>query len=523
MALKKSNALVAAAVSLALSSMLLATSLNAGVINNDNPTAGKLGACGATDADLTACVGAWDLDNVEVKLYHANGSVFGAFDEVSGVYTSMIAGDSFASLVSSPDGLVAKVTGKIWPVGEPSGIKVVTGDAAVKNGKPENCLINTAYLEGTFLDVAAPMPVICSSPFQSHKRFKIAMQPATVDGIADGAEGKPIDLVFNVTDSGGIKPYQVFSKINNYTGKRLKGYKIVVGMGVGGAFHSADQLGIDEKLFISLGIGEGMTNADVADGSNLFDAGDGLATFSHGLFGAPDTHFTDNGFFDNRTAGFAVEQICSANACTTYQPFAGITVPYSDTIRSTSALPSNYVQAPVNLGDWLPAELAPKGIFFDHDNDPTTDPVLQAWWNGTAWIKNFDSGFAVVTNSEIDTWAANPLYYVEIIEDVLNLGLNYIVKVGDDLDNNPVTTSSKITLRIIPVVGDQTQAHPWTTNAPASGDLLPSTVAPAASTSSSGGGGGCSLGGSGRFDPTLPAMLAAGLGSFGWRRFKADK
>jgi len=38
-----------------------------------------------------------------------------------------------------------------------------------------------------------------------------------------------------------------------------------------------------------------------------------------------------------------------------------------------------------------------------------------------------------------------------------------------------------------------------------------------------GGGGGCAVGGEGRLDPTLPAMLAAGLGFFGWRRFKAGK
>jgi len=40
---------------------------------------------------------------------------------------------------------------------------------------------------------------------------------------------------------------------------------------------------------------------------------------------------------------------------------------------------------------------------------------------------------------------------------------------------------------------------------------------------SSGGGGGCATGGDGRFDPTLPALLAAGLGFFGWRRSRAGK
>ena len=52
------------------------------------------------------------------------------------------------------------------------------------------------------------------------------------------ASDKPIDMVFNVADGGGLKPYQVFSKINNYTGQRLKGYKIVVGTGTGSRLRS---------------------------------------------------------------------------------------------------------------------------------------------------------------------------------------------------------------------------------------------------------------------------------------------
>jgi MYXO-CTERM domain-containing protein len=35
---------------------------------------------------------------------------------------------------------------------------------------------------------------------------------------------------------------------------------------------------------------------------------------------------------------------------------------------------------------------------------------------------------------------------------------------------------------------------------------------------SGGGGGGCAVGGDGRFDPTLPAMLIVALTLFGWRR-----
>jgi hypothetical protein len=263
----------------------------------------------------------------------------------------MAVGDSFFSAVKDVLGTVmAKISGKVWPVGEPGGIKAVNGDNAVTKGKPKNCLINTAFMDATastsglsaYLDTAHPEPVICSSEFQTHKRFKIAMQPATVDGVAVG-EGKPIDLVFDVAEGGGLQPYQVFSKINNYTGKRLQGYKIVVGQGVGDdpttGFKSASALGIADRLHISLGKGEGAAGNNTPDGSDLFD-GDGLATFSHGLFGAPDQHFTTNGFFDSRTAGFDVVQTCSVLPCVTHpNPANTTTTTFAALIDSTPSNP----------------------------------------------------------------------------------------------------------------------------------------------------------------------------------------
>jgi hypothetical protein len=445
---------------------------------------------------------------------------------------------------------MARVTGKVWPVGEPTGIKAVVNDMKVNHGKPYNCLINTSYLEGAYLDTSAPMPVICSSDFQTHKRFKIAMLPATVEGVANGAEGNGIDVVFNVTDEGTttVRPYQVFSKINNYTGKRLKGYKIVVGTGTGTSFKSADELNIESKLYISLGIGEGMDKGSTPayDGSDLFDDDGGLASFSHGLFGAIDLpHFPTNGFFDVQTAGFNVVQDCSKTpGCTgltaPFAPWPATTIKYSDTIYSTlPPLPSNYngpVTPPLTaalFGDWLPSIWMPKGIFWDFDKDPTTDADLVAWWDGSAWRKNYELGFAVVSDAELSAWASDKscgtasapysCYAIDDIEDVLNLGINYIVNVGDGI------TGGKITIRIIPVVAD-TQDPP--SHMASVAPPLPAPTTPTEPTtptptvpvvSSGGGGGGCAIGSDGRFDPTLPAMLFAGLGFLGWRRYKAGK
>ena len=548
MTVKKSRTKIASAVSLALSSMMLAGGLNAGVINNSNNTLDSLvdtggsflGACGTDDTVTQACVGAWDMGNVTVKLFHPDGTEFGidTFNETDGTYEAMALHDSFSSWVYDWDTatvLMAKVGGKVWPVGEPTGIKAVYGDTKVKHGKPENCIINTAYLDETddsnpsttetsYLDTTHPEPVICSSGFQTHKRFKIAMQPGTVDGVADGQPGKPIDMVFNVADDGKVQRYQVFSKINNYTGKRLKGYIVQVGTGKGVGFKTADDLNIEDKLFISLGLGELTEDADkdpttpeTPTGGNLFDDEEGLATFSRGLFGPEDTthvppRFPTDGFFDKSYAGFEVEQVCSNDVddvCPTYVNIGGKTVPYSDTIRSFAVLPSNYVSL---FGDWLHSGLAPKAIYFDPDSDPYTDNDLMAYWNGTQWIQRYPT-FTPVDAATLNAWAADPRYSVDVIEDTLNLGINYIVNVGDGI------TGGQVTIRIIPVVADTQNDNPvWLTNAPADGDLLPVST-----TTTSGGGGGCAVGGNGRIDPTLPALLAMGLGFFGWRRFKAGK
>jgi len=510
---KKTLTILSATMSLALT--FGASGAMAGVVDNNNNSA-PLGACGAANAaDTVACVGAWNLDNVQVDLIHLiDGSTFGTFDPGTGSYTQMVVGDSFVSKVYSGSTLTAKVGGKVWPVGEPTAIKAVNGDTGtVASGKPENCLINTSYLDSTdtgdvnaaYLDTANPQPVICSSPFQSHKRFKIAMQPATTAGVTSGDGQQPIDLVFNTTDNGSITPYEVFSKINNYTDKRLSGYKIEVGVGTGTNFKTATDLGISNQLYLSLGIGE-----NTKTGGDVFPGIDGLATFSHGLFGAIDLpHFANEGFFSNTTAYYPVDAQCSTAAGVVVPCLSTLTPAgqqFSDTIYSSGVLSSNYTSL---FGAWLPSIWEPKGIFYDDDNNPTTDPKLVAWWNGTEWQKGQIDGFVPVTSAELTSWNVNgagSLYTEDVIEDVLNLGIDYIVHVGDF--NGGSGAPGKFTVRSISVVAADQTKPVWVVD-----------PAPTLPTTSSSSGGGCTIGGDGHFDPIFPALLLAGLGFFGLRRF----
>jgi len=577
------------AISLALIGMSLAGGVSAGVIRNTNPTTGAfLGSCGPTQAATQACVGAMDLTNIETTIYKADGTVLGVMNKDTsnpltyGDYPLMGLADYFVSLVMSGGTNVAKLSGKVWPVGEPMAAKAVVGDMKTSNGKPNNCIINTAFLSAEdsttglsgYLNTASPTgpePVICSSAFQSHKRFKIPMQPASLD-----PSTTPIDLVFNVVDEAtwatefpanatndpkrkpadglpgdgttnqyNLRPYQFFSKINNYTGKRLAGFKIIIGTGTGAAFQSASQAGIENILHLSLGLNEagkvitaGATKTFYYTDGNLFED-DGFATFSHGLFGPIDSHFLEVGFFDERTAGYNAEAGCAtAGKCPAYpNPYIPVDpaiaggkltdLKATDTIYSTTKLVSNYVgpvvpagTAGLPFGDWLPFGWEPKGVYYDFDDDPTTDADIVAWWNGSSWVKNYASGFAPATEAELVAWGTNRLYSVDTIEDTLNLGLNYVMKVGDGIPGG------QFTVRIIPLVAADQTAPSWVSNPAPTLPTAPSTPPPTTTppvSDGGGGGGGCSIGNDGRFDPTLPAMLFAGLGFLGWRRYRAGK
>lgn len=114
-------------------------------------------------------------------------------------------------------------------------------------------------------------------------------------------------------------------------------------------------------------------------------------------------------------------------------------------------------------------------------------------------------------------WQADKLYAIDDIEDVLNLGINYIVKVGDDLDNNPATTNTQITIRIIPVVAD-TQVAPSFVGTTPTPLVVPPAVPVTPIVSS---GGGCTAGtGQAPFDPVLPMLAALGLVGLVLRRLR---
>lgn len=397
----------------------LAGSANAGKITSVPSASGAPG------------FGGWNFGNVEVLL-NGTGSWF---DLATGAYAFGPDSDFTyqANLFDRSGTLMGIVLAKDWPVGEPAGIKIVNDDPNAKQDKPANCIMATSYLKGYYLDSAEPRQVICSSPFQTHKRFKVAMLPSTVDG--QGSES--IDLVFNVEPEAGERTYEIFQKINNWTGRRLAGFKVEVGFGVGDAFQRANTAGALAQL-------------NIAVPSDLWSPTQ-LATFSAGLFGPEDKHTGEVGFFDPDTrAGFYIDEYV-----------AGVQ-PLTDTLTATRPLPSDYANVPAGagaaaaqFGPWLPNSMLPTGIFFDDDGNPDTDAALVAWYGynpatgGMRWMRGALGSFAAIGHDEIQAMGANLLYTSGVIDDLVNVGLNYVVRIGD-VATFPATAGNTFTIRMTP-------------------------------------------------------------------------
>jgi hypothetical protein len=423
--------------------------------------------------------GGWNQDNVTVLLNPSDVADFSEFDPASGCYAFPENSDHsyYADVDDGLGQVVGRVLAKDWPIGEPPGIKVINDDAGVKNGRPPNCIMSTSYLDDAFLDSGLPAPVLCSGPYQSHKRFKVAMLPEIL-----GSQG--VDLVFNVAASDEARQYEVFQKINNWTDKRLTGFTVEVGFGVGEQFVSAS--------------GDAAGQLTLSVPGSLWDD-DQLATFSAGLFGPLDPH-GQIGFFDEKTrAGFFIDE---------YDTDAGETG--TQALHATRRLGSNYeelprgVEAMNQFGYWLPNNALPYGIFFDDDGNPDTDAVLVAWYGynpateGLGWMRGVADKFVAVDDTVIEGYANNLRYSVDVIDDLVNVGLNYVVTVGD-VTLFPADHPAQFTIRITPqAVEDgtpeavfppyveydedngawhQVPAEPWLAyNAPASVVLQPGPV-----------------------------------------------
>ncbi|MEN8166141.1 MAG: choice-of-anchor F family protein [Pseudomonadota bacterium] len=321
-----------------------------------------------------------------------------------------------------------------FPVGG-SEIQSENYDLLVKAPKPPNCILATSYLADHFLDSADPQQVTCSGPFQAHKRYKLAMLPTSVDGM--GSES--IDLVFNVEQETGSRDYQIFQKINNWTDGRLEGFLIQIGFGVGADFKTVTQAGVD------------LADMNISVPSEIWDL-EQLAVFPIGLFGADPPRGVIGYFDPDSRAGFVINE------------YGVGTQPLTDTLTATETLDSDYAEVPPGasvanqFGPWLPNNMLPTGIFWDDNGNPETDAQLMAWFgynpviddhgwmSGSQGTETNPTPFGEIPAEDITAMGENLAFTSGVIDDLVNVGLSYIVTVGD-VSSFPGTT---FTLRVTP-------------------------------------------------------------------------
>ena len=180
----------------------------------------------------------------------------------------------------------------------------------------------------------------CKLGPDSGKRFKMRATAAN----------KPMDLVFNVTDSGTPNSYRVYGKLTNETGVDLRGYQVQVGFGLGEAF----------------------TPSTDADGLSLAysettDTGAGaIGKYPGGLFGGSPAEGLP--FF---SADPAV--------------YLDLNGGQDEDSYLASQVPANYSQL---FGDWLTAEEVPTAWFYDFDGLPWTDDKILAWESDGVWYQS---------------------------------------------------------------------------------------------------------------------------------------
>lgn len=435
------------------------------------------GCLNAQAGQILAEPDGWDRSNVNVRILDAGGNeitnvvypdINYSMIPADGGYESDIYNNIFSDDGQDNETLMATLVAKNPPVGVPPGLKILH-DQVVSPSQPESCIMSTA------------VGIDCGSGFQTHKRFKVLMKPNTVDG--DGTDS--VDLVFRADNRGdAVEEYRVFQKINNWTGQRLTGFRLEVGFGIGEAFQNV--VGSQAAANLSVEVNQYFTDPDKQ------------TNFAHGLFGPieppnwNDVGAFTGGFFDNQSrSGYRIEEVDSG----TYRSVpdgvtGGIFGKYEDVLPEDPASPAGLAGFS-QFGAWLPTDYMPRGVFFDDDDDPDTDDTLMAWWGYSAscatapapvntgnycwmyghadyydWIDNQDpalgfvkddltSNYQPVSEATFDAWGSDSRYYVDTIDDLANLNLNYVVNVGSVDDTwptwDPGISEASFTVRVTPV------------------------------------------------------------------------
>ena len=375
-----------------------------------------LGALAVAGAAQAATVTEWDLTNVVM------------YDGPIEMYSS------YYNTIYSDDALTNAIGGISWKERDTQapGLSIVNGD----DDDGTNCIMSAGYnpYDGTIKQ--------CSDPWQSSKRFKSFMSK----------DGEAMFLNFNLDNDGSVKTYRMLQKLSNWTGGIVTDFTVEIGFtmpdGTFVASTAGDGLGISDQ--------DGNVWAEpIAKDQTLQKDLAGL--FAHGLFGAPDQHHTEPGYFNPYVRG------------------------EFDLVAEEDRIVSNGISAAHTdlFGNWQTAPITITGMYWDADHLYYTDNILMANCNGTfdevAGVCNGvwetyreqegthivpDTGEEVpytpvgvpqpVSAEMLAQWAADEWVSPGPIDDFANINLNYHITFGD---SSAWPTPNTFTVRFTPNAG----------------------------------------------------------------------
>ncbi|WP_193789534.1 choice-of-anchor F family protein [Salipiger sp. CCB-MM3] len=276
--------------------------------------------------------------------------------------------------------------------------------------------------------------------------FACTAEPGSGKRIKTRLTGRSgMDIRLSTQTSGGITEYFLYGKTSNLTGARVTGFEIELGTGSGDNFTPMDS---SDPAYAAL------FDEDYNPRFNLPD----------GLFGSGGQEDAGTGFFDDARAQMSVavgEVLLSANdlSNSSYQ------VLFGDAMLDDRMIPDAY------FWDASATTLA------------SDEPVLIAWYNTSSgtWLYGnlgvetpteegvvplsdrlsaladslgidaaalgYSGGGDVIPDEVLAAMQANELFEVDVIEDLRNMNLNFIIDLGD-------VDGSAVTLRLTPVFPD---------------------------------------------------------------------
>ncbi|WP_293341553.1 choice-of-anchor F family protein [Parvibaculum sp.] len=144
------------------------------------------------------------------------------------------------------------------------------------------------------------------------------------------------------------------------------------------------------------------------------------AFFPGGLFGDGGAEGEAGFFTDPQRAGFFFAPV-GTDTLETNGMFGGYAALFGNALLSLNQVPD--------------------GLFFDSDDDPTTEASLIAWQNAGQW---YDTNGVVISDEDVATLLDNPAYEIAPIEDLANSNVNWSFDIGD-------LSTGEFTIRFVPV------------------------------------------------------------------------